>query len=169
LCGRTPETSTSKRDSSYSDFLVAHPLVFANATDPLEADNWLRTMESKFGLLHCMEFQKTLYVAQLEPGGPPTPPPYLLITTFHGASSALPYVLTTYLRVFSIVSRRNSWTFNKGTILCLTTLDSSTPLLNMGHIMLIRMRRKPTSTVKGLPSTYKTAWFIPSTCPIMTW
>jgi hypothetical protein len=37
-----------ERDSSYSDFLATHPPVFADATDPLEADNWLRTMESKF-------------------------------------------------------------------------------------------------------------------------
>jgi hypothetical protein len=32
-----------ERDSSYSDFLATHPLVFANATDPLEADSWLCT------------------------------------------------------------------------------------------------------------------------------
>jgi hypothetical protein len=42
-----------ERDSSYSDFLATHPLVFADVTDPLEADSWLRTKESKFGLLHC--------------------------------------------------------------------------------------------------------------------
>jgi hypothetical protein len=53
-----------ERDSSYSDFMATHPPVFANATDPLEADSWLRTTESKFGLLHCTECQKTLYVAQ---------------------------------------------------------------------------------------------------------
>jgi hypothetical protein len=28
-----------ERDSSYSDFLTTHPLVFADTTDPLEADN----------------------------------------------------------------------------------------------------------------------------------
>jgi hypothetical protein len=28
-----------ERDSSYSDFLATHPLVFTNATDPLEADS----------------------------------------------------------------------------------------------------------------------------------
>jgi hypothetical protein len=28
-----------KRDSSYSDFLATHPPVFADATDPLEADS----------------------------------------------------------------------------------------------------------------------------------
>jgi hypothetical protein len=53
-----------ERDSLYLDFLATHPPVFADATDPLEADNWLRTMESKFGLLHCTEYQKTLYTAQ---------------------------------------------------------------------------------------------------------
>jgi hypothetical protein len=48
----------------YSDFLATHPPVFADATDPFEADNWLRTTESKFRLLHCTEYQKTLYAAQ---------------------------------------------------------------------------------------------------------
>jgi hypothetical protein len=43
-------------DSLCSDFLVTHPSVFANVTDPLEVDNWLRTTESMFGLLHCTEF-----------------------------------------------------------------------------------------------------------------
>jgi hypothetical protein len=52
-----------ERDSSYSNFLATHPPVFADTTDPLEADSWLRTTESKFGLLHCTEYQKTLYVA----------------------------------------------------------------------------------------------------------
>jgi hypothetical protein len=49
-----------ERDSSYSDFLATHPPVFADATDPLEADSWLCTMESKFGLLHYTEYQKTI-------------------------------------------------------------------------------------------------------------
>jgi hypothetical protein len=43
-------------DSSYSDFLVTHPPLFSKAVDLLEADNWLRTTKSKFGLLHCMEY-----------------------------------------------------------------------------------------------------------------
>jgi hypothetical protein len=33
-------------------------------TNPLEADNWLRTTEYKFGLLHCTEYQKTLDALQ---------------------------------------------------------------------------------------------------------
>jgi hypothetical protein len=46
-----------ERDSSYSDFLATHLPVFADATDPLEADSWLRTTASKFQLLHCTEYQ----------------------------------------------------------------------------------------------------------------
>jgi hypothetical protein len=53
-----------KRNSLYSNFLATHLPVFVDATDPLEPDSWLRTMESKFGLLHCTEYQKTLYAAQ---------------------------------------------------------------------------------------------------------
>jgi hypothetical protein len=44
-----------ERDFSYTDFLATHPPVFVDATD---------TTESKFGLLLCTEYQKTLYVAQ---------------------------------------------------------------------------------------------------------
>jgi hypothetical protein len=44
-------------------FLATHPPVFTDATNPLEVDSWLRTMESKFGLLHCIEYQKTLYAS----------------------------------------------------------------------------------------------------------
>jgi hypothetical protein len=43
-------------------------LVFADATDPLEADSWLHTIESKFGLLHYIEYQRTLYTTQQQRG-----------------------------------------------------------------------------------------------------
>jgi hypothetical protein len=46
------------------DFLATHPLAFSEATDPLDADSWLRTTESKFSLLHYIEYQKTLYAVQ---------------------------------------------------------------------------------------------------------
>jgi hypothetical protein len=51
-------------NTSYSEFLATHPPLFSRGKDPLEADDWLRTTESKFSLLHCTEYQKTLYVAQ---------------------------------------------------------------------------------------------------------
>jgi hypothetical protein len=51
-------------NTSYSEFLSTHPPLFCGAKDPLEADDWLRITESKFGLLHCTEYQKALYAAQ---------------------------------------------------------------------------------------------------------
>jgi hypothetical protein len=51
-------------ETSYPDFLAMHPSMFVEATDPLEADNWLRIIESKFGLLRCTEIQKTLLAGQ---------------------------------------------------------------------------------------------------------
>jgi hypothetical protein len=38
--------------------------LFTEAGELLEADHWLRVMESKFGLLRCTEVQKTLFTAQ---------------------------------------------------------------------------------------------------------
>jgi hypothetical protein len=38
--------------------------LFTEAGEPLEADHWLRVIESKFGLLHCTEVQKTHFAAQ---------------------------------------------------------------------------------------------------------
>jgi hypothetical protein len=98
-----------ERDSSYSDFLVTHPPVFADAIEPLEADSWLQTMESKFGLLHYTEYQKTMYAAQQLRGtaracGLPTSSPYLLITMFYGVNSMLPSMNITYPRVCSATS-----------------------------------------------------------------
>jgi hypothetical protein len=58
------QSQHQERDSSYSDFLATHPPVFVDATDPLEADSWLHTAESKFGLLHYKEYQKNLYAVQ---------------------------------------------------------------------------------------------------------
>jgi hypothetical protein len=51
-------------NTSYSEYLATHPPLFSGGNDPLEADDWLRTTESKFSLLHCTEYQKTLYTAQ---------------------------------------------------------------------------------------------------------
>jgi hypothetical protein len=48
----------------YNDFAATHPPLFTEAGEPLEADHWLRVMESKFGLLRCTEVQKTLFAAQ---------------------------------------------------------------------------------------------------------
>jgi hypothetical protein len=40
------------------------PPLFVKAEDPLEADEWIRVMEQKFGLIHFTETQKPLFAAQ---------------------------------------------------------------------------------------------------------
>ena len=45
-------------ESSYADFESTRPPIFTTAADPLEADNWIRTMESKFSVIHCSNQQK---------------------------------------------------------------------------------------------------------------
>jgi hypothetical protein len=51
-------------NTSYSEFLSTHLPLFFGAKEPLEADDWLCTTELKFGLLYCIEYQKTMYAAQ---------------------------------------------------------------------------------------------------------
>jgi hypothetical protein len=52
------------RETSYLDFSETRPPLFVKAEDPLEADEWIRVIEQKFGLLRCMETQKPLFAAQ---------------------------------------------------------------------------------------------------------
>jgi len=46
------------------DFTETRPPVFTKADEPLEADDWLRTMEHKFSLIRCSQTQKPLFAAQ---------------------------------------------------------------------------------------------------------
>jgi hypothetical protein len=48
----------------YDNIVATHPPLFMEAGEPLEADHWLRVIQSKFGLLDCTEVQKTLFTAQ---------------------------------------------------------------------------------------------------------
>jgi hypothetical protein len=52
------------QESSYLNFLATRPTVFTETIDPLQANYWLCVTKSKFGLLHCSEFHKTLFAAQ---------------------------------------------------------------------------------------------------------
>src|SRR6266540_7027893 len=49
------------QSASYSDFAGTHLPIFSKVEDPLEADTWLRLMETKFELLTYTEEQKTLF------------------------------------------------------------------------------------------------------------
>jgi hypothetical protein len=60
--GRAPPQGL--RDTTYSEFSETQPLLFIKVEEPLEADEWVRVMEQKFGLIHCTETQKPLFAAQ---------------------------------------------------------------------------------------------------------
>jgi hypothetical protein len=61
--GNGARNAPSPAPTTYNDFTATHPPLFTEAGEPLEAGHWLRVMESKFGLLHCTEVQKTLFAA----------------------------------------------------------------------------------------------------------
>jgi hypothetical protein len=46
------------------EFSETFPAVFIKAEEPLEADEWFRVMEQKFGLIHCKKTQKSLFATQ---------------------------------------------------------------------------------------------------------
>jgi hypothetical protein len=50
--------------TTYSDFAATHLPLFTEEGEPLEADQWLRAIESKFELVRCTEVQKTLFTMQ---------------------------------------------------------------------------------------------------------
>jgi hypothetical protein len=52
--------------ASYQDFFSTQPPLFHKMEEPLDADAWLRTIESKFALLStpCSEANKALFAAQ---------------------------------------------------------------------------------------------------------
>jgi hypothetical protein len=50
--------------SNFKDFMDIRPPIFKEATEPLDAEEWINTMEDKFGVLRLMEVLKTKYAAQ---------------------------------------------------------------------------------------------------------
>ena len=53
-----------RQEATYVDFTDTRPPVFTKADEPLEADDWLRTIEQKFDLIPCIEFHKPIFPAQ---------------------------------------------------------------------------------------------------------
>jgi hypothetical protein len=62
--GHGARNAPAPSPTTYSDFVATHPPLFTEAGEPLEADHWLRVIESKFGLLQCTEVLKTLFIVQ---------------------------------------------------------------------------------------------------------
>jgi hypothetical protein len=52
-----PEVPRDKR----VEFMRGHPLVFAHSTDPMDAEDWLRTVERELHTAQCNDREKVLY------------------------------------------------------------------------------------------------------------
>jgi hypothetical protein len=61
-----PQGREEPLSTSYQDFLSTQPPLFHKVDEPLDADAWLRTIESKFALLPapCSDENKVLFTAQ---------------------------------------------------------------------------------------------------------
>jgi hypothetical protein len=56
------------------EFMKGHPPVFTHSTNPLDADDWLRTVEKQLDIAQCNDMEKVLYASgqlqgQLKIGG----------------------------------------------------------------------------------------------------
>jgi hypothetical protein len=45
------------------EFLKGRPPVFSHATDPLEADDWVRAVEKQLNIAQCNDLEKVLYAS----------------------------------------------------------------------------------------------------------
>jgi hypothetical protein len=61
--GPNPGGNEVNQYSTFKDFLDTKPPIFKEAAKPLEADEWINTMENKFCLLRLTESLKTKYAA----------------------------------------------------------------------------------------------------------
>jgi hypothetical protein len=84
-----------------ADFLRGHPPTFSHATDPLQADDWLRSVERQLVVAQCDDWERVLYAAgqlrgSLSTGGRPTQLGTVMLS--RGTSSASASGTTTFLR-----------------------------------------------------------------------
>jgi hypothetical protein len=47
----------------HGEFLKGHPPVFSHATNPLEANDWLRAVEKQLNIVQCDDRQKVLFAS----------------------------------------------------------------------------------------------------------
>jgi hypothetical protein len=116
--------------TTYSDFAATHPPLFTEAGEPLEADHWLWVIQSKFGLLHCTEVQKTLFAEQHLRGDASvwwdnytaTHPDYQVSWTEFHSAFRVHYISAGMMRK----KREEFMDLNKVEGLCMTTRSCST-------------------------------------------
>ena len=60
---RQPQGPEQNQYSSFKDLQDTKPPIFKEAKEPLQADEWLNTIEQKFHLLRVIEHQKAEYAS----------------------------------------------------------------------------------------------------------
>jgi hypothetical protein len=98
-----PQMPQMPRDKR-AEFMRGHPLVFAHSADPMDAEDWMRTMERELHTTKCDDREKVLYGPsvlgeQLCLGGSPTSPPMPIPTPSPGRNSGIISVSTMFKQV----------------------------------------------------------------------
>jgi hypothetical protein len=62
-CGLNQGGHEANQYSSFKDFMDTRPSIFKEAAEPLDAEEWINTIEDKFRVLRMTEVLKTEYAA----------------------------------------------------------------------------------------------------------
>jgi hypothetical protein len=139
--------------STYVGFLATQTLTFTEASELLEANHWVSTIESKFELLNCTETQKTPFAAQQLLGdaraGGPVSPPLILPTKCSGPSFTKLSVCNTSQHASWRASTESSCICCKVTNQCTTTPSYPTASHSMHQSRLTPLRRRNTISWTG--------------------
>jgi hypothetical protein len=95
-----PQMPRDKR----AEFMRGHPPTFAHSSDPMDAEDWLHTVERELHTAQCDDREKVLYGPRLlsgalSLGGSPTSPPMPTPTLLPGRNSETISASTMFLQV----------------------------------------------------------------------
>jgi hypothetical protein len=147
---RHPATAT------YQEFLSTQPPLFTRAEDPLDADVWLRVVESKFPLLHgvCSEVTKVRFATQQLRGPARTWWDHFLAMQLDDREVEwrefkAAFRGTIYQPVSWTESSTSFWHSLRGAGQCCSMLRPSMTCASMLGIMQTRTRRRETGSGGG--------------------
>jgi hypothetical protein len=92
--------------SRLGEFFITRPTTFSQAKDPMDAEDWLRSIEKKLEIAQCTDQEKVLFAAHqifgtAANGGKRTATPARMSALSPGMSLKLDSELSTYLVVCS--------------------------------------------------------------------
>jgi hypothetical protein len=59
----TSTTTTSSARDKHHEFMSHKPPTFSNSTNPLQADDWLKSMDKMLNIAQCSDREKVLYAS----------------------------------------------------------------------------------------------------------